>query len=79
MVAYVKSGQRKKEGDRLTAKRDEIKFIDLRVERGQVVVLGKEEGRTLHKKRKQTKGKNTSVGIDGTTMTQLPCKGDLVK
>ena len=34
MVAYTKSQQRKKEGDRLKAERDKIKIIDLRFERG---------------------------------------------
>ena len=38
MVAYTKPRQRKKEeGERLRGERDQIKFIDLRFERWQVV------------------------------------------
>ena len=42
MVAYTKPQQRnKEESERLRGKRDEIKFIDLRFERWQVVGLGR--------------------------------------
>ena len=40
MVAYTKPQQRKKEGSKqLRGERDQIKFIDLRFERWQVVGL----------------------------------------
>ena len=46
MVAYTKPQQRKKkESERLRGERDEIKFIDLRFERGQVVGLRKARSR----------------------------------
>ena len=42
MVAYTKPQQRKKEeSERLRGEGDQIKFIDLRFERGQVVWFGK--------------------------------------
>ena len=42
MVAYAKPQQRKKEeSERIRGKRDQIKFIDLRFERWQVVTLRK--------------------------------------
>ena len=42
MVAYAKPQQRKKEeSEKLRGKRDQIKFIDLRSERSQVVGLRK--------------------------------------
>ena len=41
MVAYTEPQQWKKEGsERLRGERDQIKFIDVRVERGQIVRLG---------------------------------------
>ena len=51
MVAYKKPQQRKKEeGEELRGERDQIKFIDLRFERWQVVGLRKqEESKTFHK------------------------------
>ena len=51
MVAYTKPQQRKKEeSEQLRGERDQIKFIDLRFERWQVVGLRKqEEGKTFHK------------------------------
>ena len=48
-MAYTKPQQRKKESKRLRGERDQIKFIDLRFERWQVVRVGKEEGKTFHK------------------------------
>ena len=46
MVAYTKPQQRKKEeGERLRGERDQIKFIDLRFERWQVVRFRKARGR----------------------------------
>ena len=42
MVTYTKPQQRKKEkSKRLRGEKDQIKFIDLRFERGQVVGFGK--------------------------------------
>ena len=42
MVTYTKPQQRnKEEGERLRGERDQIKFIDLRFERWQVVGLSK--------------------------------------
>ena len=51
MSAYTKPKQRKKvESERLIGEGDNIKFIDLRFERWQVVDSGKqEEGKTFHK------------------------------
>ena len=51
MVAYTKPQQRQKEeSERLSGERDQIKFIDLRFERGQVVGFKKEkEGKRSHK------------------------------
>ena len=41
MVAYAKSQQRRKEeSEQLRGERDQIKFIDLRLERWQVLVMG---------------------------------------
>ena len=41
MVAYKKPQQRKKEkGERLRGERDQIKFIDLRFERWQILRFG---------------------------------------
>ena len=40
MVAYTKPQQRKKESERLRGDRDQIKIIDLRFERWQVLYLG---------------------------------------
>ena len=45
MVAYTMPQQRKKESERLKGERDQIKFIDLRFERWQVVGLRKARGR----------------------------------
>ena len=46
MGAYTKSQQRKKEeSERLRGERDEIKFIDLRFERWQVVRFRKSRSR----------------------------------
>ena len=44
MLTYTKLQKRKKEGDRLTGKRDKIKSIDLRFESGQVDSEKEEEG-----------------------------------
>ena len=42
MVAYIKPQQWKKEdSERVRGERDQIKFIDLRFERGQVAGFGK--------------------------------------
>ena len=51
MVAYTRPQQRKKEkSERLRGERDQIKFIDLRFERWQVLDSGKdEESKTVHK------------------------------
>ena len=50
-MAYTKPQQRKKEeSEKLRGERDQIKFIDLRSERWQVVSFRKkEEGKTFHK------------------------------
>ena len=49
-MAFTKPQQRKKEeSENLRGERDQIKFIDLRFERWQVVSSGKQEGKTLHK------------------------------
>ena len=45
MVAYRKPQQWKKEGERLRGERYQIKFIDLRMERWQIVRFGKARGR----------------------------------
>ena len=51
MAAYTKRIQRKKEeSERLRGERDQIKFIDLRFERWQVLRFRKaKEGKTFHK------------------------------
>ena len=51
MVDYTKPRQRKKEeSERVRGDGGKIKFIDLRLERGQVVGSGKQEGgKTFHK------------------------------
>ena len=51
MTTYTKPQQWKKEkSDRLRGERDQIKFIDFRFERWQVVRFRKqEEGKTFHK------------------------------
>ena len=51
MATYTKPQQRRKEeGKRLSGKRDQVKFIDLRLEGGQVIDLAKEEeSKTFHK------------------------------
>ena len=47
MMAYTKPQQRrnKEENERLRGERDQIKFIDLRIERWQAVGFGKGKGR----------------------------------
>ena len=48
MVAYTKPQQRKKEeSERLRGERDQIKFIDLKFERWQVVGFRKERTRQM--------------------------------
>ena len=51
MVAYTKPQQRtEEESERLRGERDKIKYIDVRLEQGQIVGFGKEqEARTFRK------------------------------
>ena len=49
MVAYIKPQQRKnEESERLSGERNQIKFINLRFQRWQVVRFRKARGRQLH-------------------------------
>ena len=47
MVAYTKPQQRKRKKRMAKGERDQIKFIDLRFERGQVVGFGKARRRQI--------------------------------